>query len=134
MESKIEKILNELAEMRRDIMRNRCFYSALEGYVFLISYELYVFLMQNARVYGISLSFDGEGVLKIFGHETVLVDIPENEVYFTKKQKVSKIKVKETISFDVEAYENEDMEKLIENIADYSDEKMRINKMERKVI
>lgn len=134
MESKIEKILNELAEMRRDIMRNRCFYSVMEGYVFLISYELYAFLMQNARVYDISLSFDGEGVLKIYGHETVLVDMPEDEVYFTKKQKVSKIKVKETITLEVEAYENDDIEKLVENIADYSDEKTRITNLERKVI
>ena len=134
MESKIEKVLHELLDMRRDVMKKSCSFSAVENYVFIISYELYSYLIGHSDTYDISLSFDNEGVLKIFGHETVVVNIEEDEVYFTKKQKVTKPKVKETISFDVEACEEEDIEKLVMNIADYSDEQTRIRNIERKVI
>ena len=133
MESKIEKILHELLDVRRDVMRSNCIYST-EGYVFLISYELYSYLVGNTNVYDVSMSFDGEGVLKIYGHETVLVDMPEDEVYFTKKQKVSKIKVKEIISFEVEVYKEEDIEELVLNIAGHSDEQTKIRNIERRVI
>lgn len=134
MESKVEKVLHELLDMRRNVMKKSCFYSMMENYVFLISYELYSYLVGHSTTYNISLSFDGLGNLKIFGHETVLIEMPEDEVYFTEKQKISKVKEKETISFEVEAYEKEDIEKLVNNIMDYSDEQTRIKNIERKII
>ena len=133
MESKIEKILHELLNIRRNVMRNRCIYST-KDYVCVISYELYSYLLSHINIYDISLSVDSEGVLEICGQETVLVDMPADEVYFTKKQKISKIVEKEIISFEVEAYEKEDIEKLIENIVDYDSDKIKMRNLERKVI